>query len=249
MKTQKNIIDRFYSAVLKLLYRSENFMVENIKFKIRKGTIDEFIIKEIWKHKEYTPSKLKKFRINKSDTVVDIGANIGIFTIFAANKAKNGIIYSYEPVPENFDLLKKNIEMNNFKNIKIYKFAVLGKKGEVKISLSNWNDGMHSVGIRGIKVSGITLEDIFLNNKIKKINFLKIDCEGSEYDILINTPEEYLKKIEKISMEFHDFGIYDIPSLKGFLETNGFQTIVKRNLLSYLPIKMFRIGMIYASSA
>lgn len=151
-----------------------------------------------------------KFSIEPDDIVVDIGANIGVFSLFAACKTRNKI-YAYEPFPANIELVNRNIQANNITNVVTEKAAVTDKIGSAKLFISKTSDG-HTVfdhSIEGklpeyIEVPTVTLQSIFDDNNLEHIDFLKIDCEGSEWPILMSTPKEYLKRIRKIAMEFHD---------------------------------------------
>lgn len=170
------------------------------------------MVKEIFFRRVYNP---KGFEIGADDVVVDIGANVGVFTIFAAGKTKNKII-AYEPFLKNFEALKLNTK--DLRQVKCFCEGVSRKAGKQKLYL----DGDYTVGIlfdrnihgklkKNVWVRTTTLKDIFIKNKLKRIDFLKIDAEGSEGDILKSclpagrsTPLNYLKKIKKISLEFHD---------------------------------------------
>jgi FkbM family methyltransferase len=175
-------------------------------FKLREGTTDRFIIWEVWKLKEYDK---KTFEIHSNDVIVDIGAQIGAFSVFASQKAPLGHVYSYEPIPENFQLLKENISINKLKNVTCCQRAVLSTTGDEMMYVEKFNSGGHSKYQRrnnsAIKIKSVTLKDIFETNKINRINLLKIDVEGSEYEIILETQKKYLDKIDKIIMEYHDY--------------------------------------------
>ena len=85
----------------------------------------------------------------------------------------------------------------------------------------------------------ITMDDVFTSCKIEKINFLKLDCEGSEHEIMLNTSSKTMKKIEKISMEYHEIGNLTAEGLITFLQKNGFTVERKRLQTS--------IGLLYAT--
>jgi FkbM family methyltransferase len=197
---------------------------DGTKLITRPGTVDRGLINAIWVKKEY--NQLPSFDISKSDFVVDVGAHIGIFSIFAATKAKNGRVYSYEPLLENFKFLERNILINSLKNISIFNLGVAGRKMERKFFINPVGGsliGNSNLNFRRIQC--ITLEDIFNDNKLEKINFLKIDCEGAEYEILFNTPKEIFEKIDRISMEYHSDSQNLNTKLKEFLEKMGFKVI------------------------
>ncbi len=211
-------------------------------FNVRKNSSDVITIWECIGKRVYE----KYFRVNLNDIVIDIGANVGAFSIYAANLAKKGKVYAFEPEEKNFKLLEENIGANNLSNIKIFKLGVAGRKKKTKLFISKMPTS-HSIYIPS-KASGkslttqfITLKQIFKENKINRCNFLKIDCEGAEYDILFNCPKEVLKKIEKIAMEFHDFDKkHNHLRLKQYLLKNAFRTIVSDEK----PLE--RVGMLYA---
>ncbi len=204
------------------------------------------IINEIWGSKIYTPGDL--LQIDKTDTVVDIGAHKGYFSVYAAKLAKKGHIYSFEPTEKNFAFLKKNITLNHCKNIYPYKLGVAAERSERKIYefmdqaggislIREWFG--ESDKVKSYKIKCITVDDIFTTCKIDKIDYLKLDCEGSEHEILLNTSAKTMKKIEKIGMEYHEIGNLTAEGLITFLEKNGFT--VKRKKLQT------SIGLLYAT--
>jgi FkbM family methyltransferase len=205
-----------------------------IKYKIRANTHDAGVITEIWIHQYYT--KPPAFEINENDTIIDIGAHIGVFSIFAAHKAKNGKIYTFEPMKENFELIKKNLELNKIKNVKAFNNAVSGQTEQKLFFINKRNTGGHSFyegegQSKKVIVEAISLEDIIKNNKIKKVDFLKMDCEGAEYDILFRSSDEVLEKLNKISMEVHDIDEkLNIESMKKFLEKKNFKIVKTPNM-------------------
>lgn len=205
-----------------------------IQYRVAAGTHDRNLINEIWIHKNYT----KYFDIKPKDVVVDVGGHIGIFSIFAAHKAKKGRVYSFEPVIWNMHQLAINTKINNIENITIFPYAVYDKLTKLKMSLSDDNrfNSIDSplTNKESVTVKTLTLEKFFENTKEKKINFLKMDCEGAEYKILLNLPREILNKIEKIAMEYHLFKEEDEENFKKllkFLGQRGYDLIVEGNFL------------------
>lgn len=167
------------------------------------------INEDVFENDEY---KILKMQFNDDDVILDIGANVGSVSIYIAKKNPNTKIYSFEALDVNYNNLIKNIEVNNVKNITPYNLAVSSSDGdEFKISLCQHNTGSSS----GFKVDTrenmyysvptISLDSIIRNNNIKKIKFLKMDCEGSEFDILLNSKLIHEIEIENISVEVHTF--------------------------------------------
>jgi len=175
-------------------------------FLVRPYESDVTMLMETWGVGDYTP---KGFEIKEKDVVFDIGTHIGSFSILAAKKAKSGKVFSFEPLPDNYKIFSKNINLNKLKNIKAYNLAVASKKGTQKLFLyEGAHTGSSSLYRRNtdnfLKIKTDTIQNIMNVNHIKRINFMKIDCEGAEYDILFNLPKNVLNNIEKISMEYHD---------------------------------------------
>jgi len=196
-----------------------------IRLNVRAKTFDRGAIAEIFINKLYNPPG---FEINETDVVFDIGAHIGIFSIYASMSAKKGKIYAFEPMPENFMLFKQNMELNNTQNVSAYNKAVAKKRGYTIMNISTTHTGAHSMyynfGSGAVKVQTISLNDFIKKNKIRKMDFLKMDCEGTEYEILYNLPKKVLSSIKKISMEYHNIDEkYNVTNLVTFLEKNGFE--------------------------
>lgn len=228
------------------LIPKKNIIIElknGVKYNIRAKTLDSEIINEIWLRKDYSPPG---FEINENDVVVDIGAHIGIFSLFAADSAKKGKVYSYEPFPDNFKLLKNNVKINSCQNITIFRKAIAGKSGKKSLFVSeSENTGTHSFysnnkRTKSIEVSTESLSGILRNNNISNIDFLKIDCEGAEYELLFNCSSATLSKIKKISMEYHNIdNKNNLTALKKIL---GRQFSIKT--IPFGPTNMR--GMLYA---
>lgn len=121
------------------------FLRNGVKYKIRNKKItsaDYYVINESWVHRIH--DSVKKYLKNGA-IVMDIGAHIGSFSIFAASQAKNIKVYGFEPILENFNLLEENINLNNFdKNIKVFSKAVAGVEGKRKIFLAKKDTGQHT---------------------------------------------------------------------------------------------------------
>lgn len=166
--------------------------------------------------------KNKIIQIKKNDIVFDIGAHIGSFSILAANKGAT--VYAFEPEKNNYLLLLKNIKINNLENKIIpFDFGVYSQNQELKLYESS-NTGGHSIinnsnqfnqKYQLIKLK--TLENICKELKIDHIDLLKIDIEGSEYDLFKNLTNEIYKKIKIVIGEYHLF--YNNDKLNyGFLK-------------------------------
>ena len=173
-----------------------------LKLKIRTGTTDIMVLTNVWLIQEYLDHELD---IKDNDIVLDIGGHIGLFALFASQFCKKGKIFCFEPIKENYDILLENLELNAIKNIIPFNLAVYDDSKKVKMYL-NEDDAGHSIVLpssKSIQADSTSLKKIFDDNKIDLCNFAKIDCEGSEYSIIDTLPPEYLKRINKMAIEYH----------------------------------------------
>jgi len=130
-------------------------------------------------------TELVKKEIKKGDVVLDLGANIGYYTlIFGKLVGKRGKVFAFEPDPTNFSLLKKNVEMNGYKNVELVQKAVSNKTGKIKLYLCEDNKGDHRIynshdGRQSIEIEAIRLDDYFKNYN-GAVDFIKMDIQGAE---------------------------------------------------------------------
>ncbi len=172
-------------------------------FRIRKDTTDIKSINEVIKRKCYQKKKIN-FNIEYDDVWLDLGANIGVFTISAAKKCKK--VYSYECVKDNFMLLNENVSLNQLENVITSSLAVShsgledkiylcrGKTNKYEHSLIHWR----KIKKETQKIKSIKFSDIL--DKHKDINCIKMDIEGCEIEILENFNN--YKNIKKLVFEY-----------------------------------------------
>jgi FkbM family methyltransferase len=176
----------------------------------------------------------------KDKYVVDIGANIGDSAIyFGLNGAKH--VYAFEPYPYSCKIASRNIKLNKMESkITIINKACSSFKNSFIIDPNFKN--VSNIKIKNFKfgkrINMISLENIARNYHI--INgALKIDCEGCEYDIILNSSNDVLRKFSNIIIEYHKGYV----NLKRKIENAGFKTYISRPKLSN---GNFMIGLIYA---
>jgi FkbM family methyltransferase len=141
--------------------------------------------------------------------VLDIGANIGLFSLYAAFGGAEKI-YAFEPNRGAYRCMLENIRRNHLqKVIAAYNFAVTSKSNEVvtipkaaspqnRIAYGNFNDDEYET------VKTISLNDVVSKESISCVDLLKMDCEGSEYDIIAGMSESTFSKINRIILEYHE---------------------------------------------
>lgn len=182
--------------------------------------------------------------VEENDIVVDIGFNYGLFSVTSLSKNPLKII-AFEPNP---NLVKTFTGF--FKNdsvIELHQKAVSGYNGKA-IFFENLDPGMSTIyqeldrGSAGdsYDVDVISFNDFIIKNKINRIDYLKVDCEGAEYDIFDSMPNEYLcNNIKKIAIEYHHkFEDTKVQNLIKKLIDCGFETKIKKEENS-------TIGLIY----
>lgn len=184
----------------------------------------------------YLPSA--GFQIRAGDTVLDVGANVGLFSIWAASRVPSARIFAFEAASDNYLALAENIRSNRLENISAHNYAVSDGRSRHVTLYRGFHGGIHSIRPeyrnwdsrtgrprKTERVRAITLEQIFRRFRIGAVDFLKLDCEGAEYDILLSTPAGILTRIRKIVGEYHDLGANRHGGvLKEFLTSNGFRT-------------------------
>ena len=146
LKIAKNKFKNWYIfplIYLKLYFRSIAKITskENIIIKLRTKSTDFLTFVNIWIFDEYLKNKID---IQNKDIIIDIGGHVGLFALYASQFCKNGQIYSFEPVIENYNLLLKNVEDNNLTNIKVFNTAVSKNNGKINLFL-NSDQAAHSI--------------------------------------------------------------------------------------------------------
>lgn len=196
-----------------------------LEFIVRARTMDRSIIKEVWMQDIYNQHGIC---VEEGDTVIDIGAHVGIFSIYAANRSKTGKVFAFEPFIENFKRLENHKKINAKSNLSVYNLGMSNIEGTQTLNLSpDNNTGGHSIHLKTesdnkIEIQTIRLADFCKQEKIDQIDFLKLDCEGAEFDI-IKSDMTILSKVSKIIMECHPYGENTVPSMVKLLEDNGFK--------------------------
>ncbi|MGY5148935.1 MAG: FkbM family methyltransferase [Candidatus Nitrosopumilus sp. bin_68KS] len=196
--------------------------------KIRKNSTDLMALTHVWLIEEY---KRPNFEIKSNDVVIDVGAHIGLFTLYASQYCTQGLVYSYEPVKENYELLVENTKLNDLKHVRTFNTAVSNSNQPITLFINNDESGhsMFSQSSQSVSVDSISLKKIFDVNKIEQCNFLKLDCEGAEYEILRNLPSIYFEKIDKMVIEYHmaDSQPELLVELKRILTNQNFEIEIK----------------------
>ncbi len=176
--------------------------------------------------------------------IVDIGAGIGEFTMFALLGHPQNYVYAFEPYPRSYDLLRKNLIVNQIANVQTFPDAISGETGTLLLDLSRGEplqiqsyipDTSPTHG-EVLKVRSLSLADAINRLKLDRCDLLKLDCEGAEYEILFHTGTSVLRRIDRIVLEYHDnVNKYTHHDLAEFLGGEGFKVNTYPNQVhSYL---------------
>ena len=221
------LCNRILNRVTKFIVLYNNLTITgNSKCQIL-DLVDEIFIKKI-----YNPQFLQ---INPLDTVVDIGANIGVFSLYASLSGASSI-YSIEPLKANTDLILKNFRNNKFKMPIIIQSAVSDINGKTLFYIGDFDSHGQISKIhydvyknKSILVNTITLKYLLKHYNINRVDYLKVDCEGSEGQIISSLSKSDWEKIHKISLEYHD-GISTLShiSIINILRNNMFKVRLKK---------------------
>lgn len=152
---------------------------------------------------------LERIPFASGDVVVDIGGHVGMFSIYLARSFPSIRIFAYEPIPQNYRHFVRNIEANRVTNVQVFNRAVTHDGRPLEMLLHPSNTGgataqlqnMHLPEHTRYVVESVTLDDIFATHAIDRCKLLKIDCEGSEHEILLDA--RILDRVEYLSGEFH----------------------------------------------
>lgn len=192
-----------------------HYHTKGLLFFARPKTTDISIIQEVVDRDSY----LKDFyTIKKGDTVVDVGAHIGSFSVYAASLGAR--VISFEAMQGSFDLLQENIDINGFP-VEAHHVGVMDHVGTETLHIRERNYGGTSFFIESAiteQVPVITLDNVFDDNHIDHCHFLKLDREDSELPIL--QAFTYWDKVSNIALEWLTLERRDV--LKKLLEEKGF---------------------------
>ncbi len=196
-----------------------------------------YVFKEIFMEDFYSINELLK-HISDEPVIVDIGGNAGYFSFLIASKRQRAKIFAYEPMAENFSVFQSNIDRNKGleKRIHVEQKAVTGME---QSSVNLFFDDVHHNTViasvypefsdankKEVAVKAISLTRIVKENKLNRIDLLKLDCEGSEYPVLYDSPSEVWSSIQCLAIEVHelDSDKKNFRYLTSFIEDKGFKT-------------------------
>lgn len=185
----------------------------------------------VWGIYEPAITALVQDRIKPGMNVIDVGANIGYYTLlFSRLVGSEGKVYAFEPDPENAEILKINLERNNCRNVLQENKALADVPGQGKLYKSEENRGDHRIFSATdrpfVPIELIRLDD-YLGANASHVDFIKMDIQGAEYFALQGMRATLLNPKIMMVMEFspdllREAGT-DLAELVGFLREQGFR--------------------------
>ena len=175
----------------------------------------------------------------KGDIVIDVGAYVGMFSIKAAGLVDDsGLVLAIEPAPDNLELLSRNLNTFKISNIRVIDKAALDKKEKVKLYLSR-SSACHTVAYSHknyIEVEGDTLDNITSELGIYQVNFIKIDVEGRELEVLKGAKRLLESSNIRLAIaSYHDLpdGKKEFLEIASYLKSKGFHVEVYKESYVY----------------
>ncbi len=169
---------------------------------LRKGTTDYTVYRQVLVFEHYASQKTKNVR-----TIIDLGANIGLATLYYKHKYPGATIIAVEPESGNFNMLKKNVA--GLKNVYCVQKAIWNKSRSLQLVSTQFGEYGYAVGEEAneesSEIGAITIGDLCDQFSISTIDLLKIDIEGSEKELFDKGSEEWLPRVKSIVIELHDW--------------------------------------------
>jgi len=183
----------------------------------------------------YEPECTDLFRrsLTKGDTVIDIGANIGWYTLLAGKTVgPTGKVVACEPEPHNFELLEKSVQLNRLTNVIAVEKCVTDTNGETTLHVSATNAGGHSIlqtssSVRDVKVDSVTIDRLCDQLNLDRVELIKMDAEGSEplifmgagsllsrtqprYILMEYSPSAWQESAPTLLRLFNEFNVFEV---------------------------------------
>ncbi|HEV8486979.1 MAG TPA: FkbM family methyltransferase [Blastocatellia bacterium] len=161
-------------------------------------------------------------------TVVDVGSTVGSFAVWAARRCPGARVIAVEPNPQVYPFLLDNIARNGLSERVVAIEVALGKSnGSAAIEDDDAISTLvrvvpETVG-RGAVVTMLTIDELFRSNRLDHCDLLKLDCEGGEYDILLNASPDVLRSLDTVVCEYHPVPNHEPSELITLFQNNGFE--------------------------
>jgi FkbM family methyltransferase len=168
---------------------------------------DSAAFKDFLQHNSHEAGEVRFLEsiIQPGMKVIDVGANIGITSVTIARKiGKDGKLYSFEPAPHYFRILQQNLSSNRIQNVEAFPLALSDSTGETEFYLKELSSGIiFEKEAKKTRVSIVTIDSFLQQREVERIDFINMDCEGSELLVLRGAKETLRKNKVRIFCEIH----------------------------------------------
>lgn len=187
------------------------------------------VANEIFQYREYRI--VENIIIDADGPIIDAGAHLGFFAIYAKCLNKDSKIFCLEPEKNNIKILKENLTTNNINDVTILPIALADKSGISDLTISpdshnhkllTENTPSETKNLNIQKINTITINDLINKYQWTHISLLKMDIEGFEKNVINSLSANDLSKIKNIVFEYHENYKVDHKALEKILRENGF---------------------------
>ena len=188
-------------------------MRDGARYMVRSGYFDIATLDQVYIEHVYDPLG---FELRDTDVVFDVGGYIGDYAVYAARRTQKGHVYSFEPVLETFQLLKKNKDLNSLSNLSCFQYGLSDSNRTVVFHtgrhVAQPGASEYTLDKMGYDTSGYKKESVVLRRfnevtrelGIQQIDVLKIDCEGEEFALLYGMDTSLLQTCRICMIEYHN---------------------------------------------
>lgn len=250
MKNLKSLFKLFIYKTIgpKIFYRTVN-LPDGLKMKV--DITDKLGSK--WIYKKEAPDafelKLVKKLVHSGDVCIDVGANIGLYTLtMSCSTGETGKVFAFEPSFKTFEILSNNVALNSLRNIVLCRQGISDKvgKSEFFVTIQSGLAGLGNTGrgtvVKKEFIETTTIDEYAKQNNISKIDFLKIDVEGFEGRVLqgaenlLKSQNDLIIMVELDVKNFAAFG-FSVTETISFLNNLGYRGwVIDRSGMSLAPI-------------
>ncbi len=212
---------------------SKRYEKKEVKFKSRTFLVADFK-SFFWQYKQIYVDKCYQFiSEGENQIILDCGANVGLSALFFSETYPSAKIIAYEADAEIYNCLRKNIQVNNMRNLEAVHKAVWVDNAGVSFQAEGADGGAVTSG-KGISVESISLKEVI--DVCKTVDLLKMDIEGAEVEVIVSA-KEVLHKCKNIFIEYHSFAgkqqhLHDLLTI---LADNGFRYYLKEEVVLSQP--------------
>lgn len=216
----------------KLWYRLAIDQFGDFEIAYREGTADEEVLSHSFEDDIFF-SGVPEYHPEPHHVIIDVGAHIGTFSILAASKVPEGKVYAIEASEESFSYLRVNVALNGLDNVEVSHLALAGRKGRAVLHHDKEGNWGHSITRRlsdqGEEVKADTLGNYMAAKGIERCDFMKLNCEGAEFPILMTASTEVLRRFERMLVLYHCNLVeeYTLEDLLDRLQACGFSTQIR----------------------